>query len=504
MSSGMNHLALCAALAAGEACGFASSRASALWPLAVVAALAVWLAALAFRPRGGRFAVVFAAGFALALAAAEARRLTLSEALDRSCGAPFAREFSVEGDVRSHPSEEGSAWTSFASSVGSVKVRVVFQLAEGEAIPEVGETWACAGWLERMKVDDPSRRRALWVKGRGTYARRVASVPRGSPVAILDSVRRELSRRMGIGLDGSETVANLNRAILLGERGRLPRGERNAFVSAGTIHVFAISGLHVMVVAETLAFLLLLAGMPVRSLAFVLVPVLWLYVAMTGASPSAVRAAAMASLGYAAPAFWRRRDGLVAWSLTFLAVYAMDPMKVFDVGCALSFAVMLGLVLWGRFVSEFVHGRIASAFVMTLAAWAVGMPIAAHAFGRVTPGGLIANIALIPAAGLGVKASMAGLAASFVSERLAAHVNAFAALVANAMSGLSHIVASLPWANFEVAPWPVHVCVEWYAAMALSLWLLSSVLRRRRAAGCLSAAPAEDSMRHISSDGSRA
>ena len=480
MQTGMNYLALCAALAGGEACGFASSRLSALWPLAAVAAVAAFFAAVAFRPRGGRFVVAFAAGFALALAAAEARRATLAEALDRNCGAPFARDFRVEGGVRSLPAEDGFAWTSFSSSAGSVKVRVVYRRAEGAALPEVGETWSCAGWLERTKGDAPSRRRALWVKGAGTYARRREPASRRSLSARLASVRRDLSRRMGIGLDESDHAADLNRAILLGERGRLPKGERSAFVSAGTIHVFAISGLHVMIVAETLAVLLLVAGVPIRALAFVLVPALWLYVAMTGGSPSAVRAAAMASVKYAAPLFWRRGDGLVAWSLTFLAVYGIDPTKVFDVGCALSFAVMLGLVFWGRFTSDFVRGRVASKLVMALAAWAVGTPIAAHAFGRVTPGGIVANLALIPAAGVSVKASVAGVAASFVSDGLAAHVNAFAALVSDAMSGLSHLVAALPWANFEVEPWPVHVCAEWYAAMALSLWLLRSVLTRRR------------------------
>ena len=98
-----------------------------------------------------------------------------------------------------------------------------------------------------------------------------------------------------------------------------------------------------------------------RGRGVVLVPVLWLYVALTGGSPSAVRAAAMASLKFLAPLFWRREDGLVAWSLTFLAVYALDPLMFFDVGCALSFAVMLGLVFWGRFAREFVRNRVASA-----------------------------------------------------------------------------------------------------------------------------------------------
>ena len=205
-----------------------------------------------------------------------------------------------------------------------------------------------------------------------------------------------------------------------------------------------------------------------------------MYVAVTGFSPSAVRAAAMYTMSGLAPVFWRRPDGLVAWSVTFLAVYALDPMKLYDVGCALSFAVMLGIVFWGRFTADFVKSRALAAVVMSLAAWAVGTPIAAHAFGRVTPGGIMANLALIPAAGASVKAALAGVFASFLSERLAAHVNNLAALVTKAMAGLSRAVASVPGANVEVEPWSVSTCVAWYAALALLLFLLRSRLSRRR------------------------
>ena len=180
----------------------------------------------------------------------------------------------------------------------------------------------------------------------------------------------------------------------------------------------------------------------------------------------------MASLFFAAPIFWRRPDALVSWSLTFLVVYGSDPMKLFDTGCALSFAVMLGLFFWGRFVAERVRGRFAASLVMTFAAWAVGTPIAAHAFGRVTPGGIAANLLLLPAAGVSVKAGIAGIVASFVSDRLAAHVNNFAALLAGTMADVSRLVAAIPGANFTVEPWPVSVCAAWYLALALLLWLL--------------------------------
>ena len=82
---------------------------------------------------------------------------------------------------------------------------------------------------------------------------------------VANAVRREFSRRIGIGLEHDRSVANLNRAILLGERGRLPRGTRDVFVASGTMHVFAISGLHVMAVAEVFTL----------CLAFLLVPVRW-------------------------------------------------------------------------------------------------------------------------------------------------------------------------------------------------------------------------------------
>lgn len=479
MNCAANWLALCGALAAGEACGFALSKFASMWPAIAALGVPLALALYASGAKWAKFAVTFLAGFVLALAAAHSRNEAIEEATWRSSGKPFARVFKVEGDAKSRGERNGVRWTSFPASADSLKVLVIYPRAADGPCPKRGEAWECAGWLERTKEDDVSRRRRLWVKGTGTFARQIES-PRGAFAAQLAGLRSELSRRMGIGLDGSEPAVALNRAILLGERSRLSKEDRGAFAAAGTIHVFAISGLHVMLVSQTLFVLLSLCGCPLRPAGLLLVPVLWLYVAMTGSSPSAVRAASMATLCHLAPLFWRRQDGIAAWSLTFLFVYAKDPMKMHDVGCAMSFAVMLGIILWGRFTADFVKGRVLSSIVMSAATWAVGTPIAAHVFGRVTPGGIVANLALVPAAGISVKAALAGLVASAFSERLAAYANNFAALVANVMSGLSHFVARLPGANFEVAPWSISACVAWYGALALLLVALRACRARRR------------------------
>lgn len=298
-----------------------------------------------------------------------------------------------------------------------------------------------------------------------------------SVVPALDSTRRDFSRRAALGIETDGEIVRLNRAILLGERANLPAHLRRTFVESGTIHVFAISGLHVMAVVRVLMIVLRVLWVPRRFVGTAAVPILWGYVALIGFPPSAVRAAVMASLTCLAPLVRRRPDGVVAWSLTFLGVYLVRPAMIADVGCGLSFAVMLAILVACDRLRDCPEG-LKKTLAVTVVAWAAGVPIAAHVFGRVTPGGILANLALIPAAGVTVYAGACGILASFVSEPLAAHLNALAALFTKAMVALSDGVSRLPGANVEVVNWSVLLCAEWYAALGL-VWLLHRLVKSR-------------------------
>ena len=118
--------------------------------------------------------------------------------------------------------------------------------------------------------------------------------------------------------------------------------------------------------------------------------------------------------------------------------------------------------------------------LVTLAAWAVGVPISAHVFGRVTPGGMVANLVLIATAKATVVAGALGAGVSYLSEAAAAHVNNLSALGIRAMVLVAEGVSRLPGANFETTPWSVLTCVEWYASLALIGFLMSRAAARRR------------------------
>ncbi len=465
-----------AALALGEGLGFAMSGAPFLWPVALALALLLALGGYGLGFRAWPWAFLFALGAALALRSS-AHRMDI---LDRWCelGGGKAGVFAVEGAVRTFDGKNGPG-CSFPSSLEGMRVTVRIEtLAEGLEAPRPGEKWEAAGWLERGGALFGGRPRIFRVRGRGSFARRVSGG--GGFSGFLLRLRGDLSRRAGIGLDHDEAAADINRSMLLGERSRIPASTRAVFADAGTVHLFAISGLHVLFIARLLCSLFALFRLPLRWMGVAALPALWLYVALAGASPSAVRAAMMASVHMAAPVFWRKPNGWTSWAVAFLLTAFAAPEKMFfDVGCSLSFTVMLALVAWGRWSAP-LKSRAVAILGVPFVAWAAGVPIAAHVFGRLSPAGLVANLIAVPAAALGVASSALGIVASAISDHLAAHFNNFAALATSFTAGVSMCAAAIPGAAGRVEPWPIAYCALWYMALAAGLLAVRAYTLRRR------------------------
>ena len=458
-------LLACAAVACGEAIGLNLGGWGALWPCAAM--LAAAFALLPGNRTAGLCCTLLFLGTALAMHSVVERRNLLREAESGL----YRAEVKV-GKVSSQRAKDGRTIHSFKTDIGGVRARVVID-KDGVEAPQPGETWVCEGWLKRLDVDDLTRERLFWVTGRPASARRLR--PASAVARFFTALRENLSRRVAIGLGHDPMAVTLNRAILLGERAEMPPDVRSVFQSAGMVHVFAISGLHVMIVAQVILFLFV--WLPYRTARMIAIPLLWFYVLLAGSAPSAVRAAAMASLYFAAPVFWRQPNSVVAWSATFLAVHLCSPVLLANAGCLLSFAVMLSLVLASRAAHGLEGWR--SRLVFALTAWAAGVPIVAHTFAHVTPGGLLANLVLIPAAEVSVWSGILGILASCVWTPLAAHLNNLSALFTNAMVLVSRAVAALPGADLAVGRWTAWQCAAWYAEIALGL-LLAYLIRRRR------------------------
>ena len=469
-------------LVAGEVAGFALGPVSSIWPWLAFAAALGLLAAYGWGMlRRLYLPLVFLGGCALG-ARTECGRLRALD-LRRYVSSPAPMAVRVESPVRACRARKGDGWVvDFLSHCGAIPLKVVLPLPSGARLPEQDEVWMCAGRMTCPREGESRlARHVLWVHD-GKGARRVGAA-HDTPRARYRRLGGILADQVSLGLEWAPELAGLNRAILLGQRNAMPRDRRDMFAAAGTIHVFAISGLHVMVIAMALGGVLARLDVPFAARGLVTLPAVAAYVMLTGLRPSAVRAAMMLAFYLLAPLFGRRPDGRTAWALTAIGVYGLSPERVFDLGCMLSFVVMFGIVLWVEWTHGFNplcpagtwRGYVLGSMGVSFAAWVAGVPIAAQAFGRFSVGGLLANVAVIFCAGWLVRFGVFGLWAGFLCVPLAACANNLAAACTGAMVKVSELVAMLPFAVVETPRWTWLHGAAWYL-----FWLFACLC-----AGCL-------------------
>src|SRR2546423_1484566 len=98
------------------------------------------------------------------------------------------------------------------------------------------------------------------------------------------------------GLESAPEVQNFLSGIVLGLRHQAPEDIEEPFQQTGTLHLFAVAGLHVGIVAALLWMLAMVARLSRKWAAVLIIPLLLFYAAVTGLHVSSVRAAVMGSV----------------------------------------------------------------------------------------------------------------------------------------------------------------------------------------------------------------
>jgi competence protein ComEC len=131
--------------------------------------------------------------------------------------------------------------------------------------------------------------------------------------------------------------SGLATALLLGDGTALERDEWDQFVRTGVLHVLAISGQHLVILGWFVWLFVRVCGLRRRYAAWAVAGLLIGYALLTGARPSAVRAAVMVSVTCGALVLRRPVFPANAFALAWLVVIAANPTDPFTVGCQLSF-----------------------------------------------------------------------------------------------------------------------------------------------------------------------
>ncbi len=358
--------------------------------------------------------------------------------------------------------------------------------------PQYGERWHLDGTLIR----GPARggRQPAWRLQAGSrQSRRVAQA--GNSIFIrAHRIRGEASAILSAGMEGHDAATGVVNALLLGYRARLPAEVQRAFTRTGTLHIFAISGLHVGILCAILIFGIGVLRVPWASRVFVLAPIIGLYTIATGSRASAIRAGIMAMAYLLAPALGRRPDAISALGLAGVCLLVWKPEQLMDMGFIFSFTAVAGILgivpllerhlqTWLRgdpLVSPEVDdpvarwktpvlwvGRLAS---VSLAAWLSTAPLSLYFFGRLAPIALVANLIVVPLAFLILVTGCLSLAGGALSGLwLSSVFNSANAVFVRLLTGGMHVLEQVPYGHFQGLHFPFPALVLWYAVLVTGI-----------------------------------
>lgn len=222
-----------------------------------------------------------------------------------------------------------------------------------------------------------------------------------------------------------EPQASLLAGITLGSRSGLPKDVLDDFQKTGTMHIVALSGYNIAAIAW-FVMTALSYFMVSRAVSFwTALSVLVIFVLMTGASASVVRAAVMGALILIAKQRGRMYSAKNALIFAGAVMVFLNPKILrFDVGFQLSFLATLGLlVLSPRFERRLVGMPnilgFRQALIATLSAQIFVLPLVLYQFGTISWIGPVANLLIVPVVPVAMFLGFVGVFCSLVSVMLA-------------------------------------------------------------------------------------
>jgi competence protein ComEC len=143
---------------------------------------------------------------------------------------------------------------------------------------------------------------------------------------------------------------NVAEAMFLGIGGTIDFETRQSYAALGAIHILSVSGMHVGLLFMGLQFLFgfLKRFRPYGPHTYftLIMLVLWTYAAMSGFSAPVLRSAWMFSVLLFAQVFRLRSHPLNIWAFSCFVLLVIQPNELFQVGFQLSYAAVLGLLLF--------------------------------------------------------------------------------------------------------------------------------------------------------------
>ena len=373
----------------------------------------------------------------------------------------------VWSEPTSHTGSRGELRATFWMKIGSLRLNDEAFPFEGMCLvrwignaPAYGDAVTMEGSarvLQEMTnpgqfdVTDWLRRKGIHfeVTARNASDCAVTAHGRGSrAMSFAIGAREWIRTKLELGLTDEPDLTMLIESMVLGLRGETPPEMKGLFQKTGTLHLFAVSGLNVAMLAGIAWYLLKPLRFSRRAAVVIILPLLCAYALVTGLSSSCVRATVMAAFILVGQFFERPAVAMNSLAASAVAILAWDTNELFTPGFQLSFALVVFIMgmstpiarkleplgepddfipheLWTRIQRwrVWIWNHLAGAAGVTLSAWIGSFVFMACYFHLISPVAILANAVAVPLAFFVLALGLMSLLCGVFSAPLAMCVN---------------------------------------------------------------------------------
>lgn len=281
----------------------------------------------------------------------------------------------------------------------------------------------------------------------------------------LFAVKNKFLENINISIPNPESL--LMGGLILGEKTSFDDTLRQEFIDTGTIHIVALSGYNITIVAEW--FMKIFSFLSVNYALGAGIFSIMLFVIMTGGSATGVRAGIMAVLALLSRLVGRNYAiGRALVVTAFLMIFLNPFILVFDVSFQLSFIATIAVIYLSPKMEKYFKWvtsrfKLRDIITVTFSAYIFVLPFILYKMGNLSIVALPANILVLPFIPITM---LFGFLTGFVGiiwSTLATPFGLVSYLLLHYELGVIHLLASLPFASLQIENFPLWLTILIYA-----------------------------------------
>ena len=291
--------------------------------------------------------------------------------------------------------------------------------------------------------------------------------------SVCHMIRNNLATKLQQVIPDSTTY-KLLAALCLGCRQEITSATKELFQNTGTIHILAISGLHIGAIFAFFLCLLRLFHFKSRKSRLILIPLIWFVACITGLSPSACRAATILSFITIGEAFKQETIPLNAIAAAAFFSLLINPELLYSVSFQMSYAAYTGIILiYPLMRIKKMHKFFRPLYTLlciSFSAQVMTLPIMAYYFHSISLNSIFINLIAVPAASFLLYGGILLLALpGFINFYLSYIIISLTHLFIFSLQLFSKIVINLP----DLYPTATHVILFYLIIVLVIIYLIT-------------------------------